>query len=116
MDNYNNFVSPKEAFDRGNLFDNYFWPYKYVANVKVNNERDELLLKIQIYCFVSHELNLYLDIYPNDTSIIGLYNQYKEEANKLEKIYENKYGPLEVKENTELNWQWIDSPWPWERS
>ena len=32
-------VSPSEALNRGNLFDYYFWPYKYVADIKPMNER-----------------------------------------------------------------------------
>ena len=44
-------VDPKEALNRGNLYDYYFWPYKYVANVKPNNERDALMTNIQIYSF-----------------------------------------------------------------
>ena len=108
-------VSPVEAFNRGNLFDNYFWPYKYVANVKPRNEKEELLLKVQMYCFAAHELNLYLDMYPNDLEAIGLFNQYKEEANKFEKMFESKYGPLEININESYNWEWINSPWPWER-
>ena len=69
-------VDPKEAFSRGNLYDYYFWPYKYVASIKPNNERDALMTNIQIYSFAAHELNLYLDIYPNDKQALGLYNQY----------------------------------------
>lgn len=116
MNNYIELVSPTEAFNRGNLFENYFWPYKYVANVKVNGQRENLMLKIQIFCFAAHELNLYLDLNPSDTGAIGLYNQYTEEANKLKKEYESKYGPIDLDINNEMTWQWIDNPWPWERS
>ncbi len=115
MKNYLDIVSPKEAFDRGNLFDNYFWPYKYVANVKATNEREELLLKNQIFCFAAHELNLYLDIYPDNMEAIGLFNQYTEEAEKYKREYEKKYGPITVGINDDLSWKWINSPWPWER-
>lgn len=113
--NNQNLVSPKEAFDRGNLFDNYFWPYKYVANVKIDNEKDDLMLKIQIFCFAAHEVNLYLDLNPDDLSMVGLYNQYKEEANKYIMEYEKKYGLLELGINENYAWDWISSPWPWER-
>lgn len=116
MKNNIEIVSPIEAFNRGNLFENYFWPYKYVANVKATGPRESLLLKIQIYCFAAHELNLYLDLYPDDIQAIGLFNQYKEEANKLTKEFESKYGPITVDINNEMYWKWIDNPWPWERS
>lgn len=108
-------VDPKEAFNRGNLYDYYFWPYKYVANVKPNNDRDALMLNIQIYSFAAHELNLYLDVYPNDKQALGLYNQYKEICEKYMKEYEKKYGPILLDGVENYPWSWINSPWPWER-
>ena len=108
-------VSPSEALNRGNLFDYYFWPYKYVANIKPMNERDELMQKIQMYAFAAHELNLYLDIYPNDAQAIGLYNQYSEISNKYLKEYEKKFGNIILNSNESSPWSWINSPWPWER-
>ena len=108
-------VGPKEAFDRGNLFENYFWPYKYVANVKADNERQSLMNKVQEYCFSAHELNLYLDLHPDDMQAIGLFNQYTEMADKYTKEYEMKYGPITVGITEKYPWQWMNSPWPWER-
>ena len=108
-------VSPKEAFNRGNLYDYYFWPYKYIANVKPNNERDALMINIQIYSFAAHELNLYLDIYPKDKQALGLYNQYKDMADKYISEYEKKYGQIMLNGNENYPWNWIESPWPWER-
>ncbi len=107
-------VDPKEALSRGNLYDYYFWPYKYIANVKAFNERDALMLNIQIYCFAAHELNLYLDVYPDDKQALGLYNQYKDMANKYMKEYEKQYGPILLDGVENYPWSWIDSPWPWE--
>ena len=73
------------------------------------------MLKIQEYCFSAHELNLYLDLYPNDTQALGLYNQYKEMADKYTKEYEKKYGPLCPDIDEKSPWNWINSPWPWEK-
>lgn len=111
----NNLVNVKEAFNRGNLFDNIYWPYKYIANVKSSNEREDLMYKLQMYCFAAHELNLYLDLYPNDIEAIGLYNQYKDEADRLTYEYENRYGKICVGINENYTWDWVNSPWPWER-
>ena len=74
----NTLVSVDEGFNRGNMFENLFWPYKYIANVRANNPQEQLLLKLQKYCFAAHEMNLYLDVYPEDIQAIGLYNQYKQ--------------------------------------
>ena len=114
MNNFIEIVSPIEALNRGNLFDNYFWPYKYVADLRPINEKEDLMNKIQMYCFAAHELNLYLDINPNNKELIGLFNQYEEEANNYIEIYEKKYGPLSVGLDKNLDWKWINSPWPWE--
>lgn len=108
-------VSPLEAFNRGNLFDNYYWPYKYIANVKPINEKQALMMKIQMYCFAAHELNLYLDLHPEDKQAVGLYNQYSELGKKYTDEYEKMYGCICLNENESSPWKWIDSPWPWEK-
>lgn len=113
--NINKLVPPIEAFNRGNLFDNLYWPYKYVSNLKPKNERDELLQKIQAYGFAAHELNLYLDLYPDDAQAIGLYNQYSEISNNFLNEYEKKYGPITLNSEEKYPWMWINSPWPWEK-
>ena len=75
-------VSPAEALNRGNLFEKYFWPYKYVANLRPTNEREMLMQKIQEYSFITYELNLYLDIYKDNKNAIELYNEYARMTNK----------------------------------
>lgn len=108
-------VDPREALNRGNLFGYYFWPYKYVANLKATNEREKLMQNIQMYAFAAHELNLYLDIYPDDKQALGLFNQYSELSNRYIKEYENKFGPIILDSKENYPWQWINSPWPWEK-
>ena len=44
-----------------------------------------------------------------------LYNQYKDEADRLEKEYESRYGRICLGINEDFNWDWVKSPWPWER-
>ena len=111
----NTLVSVKEGFNKGNMFENLFWPYKYIANVKASNPQEELLLRLQMYAFAAHEMNLYLDVYPDDVQAIGLYNQYKEEEMKLTDEYESKYGRICLGINENYTWDWVKSPWPWER-
>ncbi|MBO6145568.1 MAG: spore coat protein CotJB [Bacilli bacterium] len=108
-------VDPKEALNRGNLFDYYFWPYKYIANIRPKNEKEDLMMKVQMYSFAAHELNLYLDVYPYDKQAIGLYNQYKQMCEEYTKEYEKKYGCIILDSNEKDPWKWIESPWPWER-
>ena len=52
---------------------------------------------------------------PNDIQAIGLYNQYKDEADRLTKDYENKYGKICLGINENYTWDWNNSPWPWEK-
>ena len=60
-------------------------------------------------------MNLYLDLNPDDVQAIGLYNQYKDEEDRLIKEYESKYGKICLGINENYTWDWIKSPWPWER-
>jgi len=111
----NTLVSVKDGFNRGNMFDNLFMPYKYIADIKPSDRRNKLMMDIQMFCFAAHELNLYLDLYPDDIQAIGLYNQYKEEANRLTYEYEKEFGKIELNINESYTWDWVKSPWPWER-
>ena len=42
-------------------------------------------------------------------------NKYKDEADRLEKEYESRYGRICLGINEDFNWDWVKSPWPWER-
>ena len=68
-------------------------------------------------CFAAHELNLYLDLHPEDKSMIVLFKDYQETIRKLKKEYENKYRPITVNgvKNENL-FTWELTAWPWERA
>ena len=114
----NDLADPKVALDRGNLFNNLYDPYKnYKYNkLKANNKREEMLLDILKHIFALTEINLYLDVYPNDSNMINLYNKYLTNKKRLVDDYVNNYGPLTLdKVNMDNNnWNWINMPWPWE--
>ena len=110
-------VNVKEGFKRGNIFNNLYWPYKkQVYNFVPKNDRQKLLLEIMENCFYAHELNLYLDNFPNDKERIELFNEYNKKAKDLTIEYSNKYEPLTLSGNglNEIPWSWEESPWPWE--
>lgn len=113
-----NLYEPLEGYTRGNLFKNLYNPYKNYRpqRISINSEQEELLTSIGEYSFASHELNLYLDVYPNDQKALNLFNKYREQANELMQKYERKYGPLTVnsKENTKIPFPWEANSWPWE--
>lgn len=113
-----NNIDPKEGFLRGNLFDNLYKPYKdyTYSNLKASNNKEEMLYNLLMYKFALTELNLHLDIYPNDTMMLNLYNKYLEEEKRLCDEFEKNYNPLTIdsKYVGANNWKWINSPWPWE--
>lgn len=116
--NNQNLAEPYEGFIRGNLFNNLYQQYKNYrpARLVPNNEQAELLLNVNQLTFAAHELNLYLDVYPNDTNMIRLFNQYREMANEAIKKYESKYGPLTIDTLSSPNtFSWEAYSWPWEK-
>lgn len=119
-DNYNNnsTIGPYEGFIRGNLFDDLYDPYKnYKAtNVNPSNEKEAMMQQLLQYNFALIDLNLYLDVNPNDNNALKLYNDYLKIKKQLEEKYESSYGPLDVCSNYVTNgtWNWDNGPWPWE--
>lgn len=114
----NNIMDPYQGFIRGNMFSDLYNTYKFDKPVDIypKNEQAELLTTIDALCFAMNDINLYLDIHPNDSKAIELFNFYKVSKEEYVKNYERKYGPLTL-EGAGLNnqkWDWIESPWPWE--
>ena len=66
--------------------------------------------------FAAHELNLYLDINPDNNSLLTLFNDYRERANALKEEYEANYGPISISSNVLINqpFLWEETSWPWE--
>lgn len=114
-----NLYGPYEGFMRGNLFQNLYDPYENYRPARLipNDEREELLLNISQMAFAAHELNLYLDVFPNDRNALTQFNRYRRMANEAMNIYENKYGPLTLTSDTleTYPWAWESKQWPWEK-
>lgn len=110
---------PYNGFIRGNMFPELYNSYKLNKPLEITpmNEQAELLTYVDALTFAMIDLNLYLDVYPNDREALELFNQYRMQADEYTKKYENKYGPLELTSNS-LNtfpWVWDNAPWPWEK-
>ena len=119
LETNSNLASVKDGFAKGNMFNDLYDPYKNYRyqELTANNKQEELLLEIMVLSFAINDLNLYLDIYPNDREALELFNQYRMQADEYTKKYESKYGPLELTSNS-LNtfpWAWDNAPWPWEK-
>ena len=88
--------NPYQGFIRGNLFPDLYNYYKNDKPYNINpaNEQAELLTNIDSYSFALNDLNLYLDIHPEDQNMIELYNQYVSQYKNLVNDYSRKYGSL----------------------
>ncbi len=118
-DNQNNNLNlfdPYEGYLKGNAFKDEYKPYKNykVAKINIASEKDELLAKIGEDSFMMHDLNLYLDVNPNDTEALNKFIMYRNKLNDEIMKYERKYGPLGIKseESNNNNFNWV-SNWPW---
>ena len=111
-----NVVSPMEGFLRGNMFKDEYEPYKNLTYFKLNpsNDKERLLYQVMAYSFAINDLNLYLDLHPDNKRMLDLFKKYVKEEKELCNEYVNKYGPLEVNEVKGQKFDWINSPWPWE--
>lgn len=111
------FFTEREGYLRGNMFRNLYSQYKNYepAVLRPTNEQEEMFLRMSEAEFVAHDLNLYLDLYPNDGNALDLFNKYRKEANRLMMEYEEKYGPILISSDS-LNtspflWQTLIFPW-----
>ncbi len=108
---------PDEAFMLGNLFKDLYMSYKGFSNycLQPMNQRQKALLDVQINAFVAHEINLYLDMYPNNQRMVELYTEFANKTKEATKAFEEQFGPLEVANSiNQTPFQWVQGPWPWE--
>ncbi len=77
-------------------------------------DREEMMKQVQIADFELIEAKLYLDVYPHCEKALAFFYDTKEKSECARNEYEKKYGPLTAMSNTGNEWNWIDSPWPWE--
>lgn len=82
------------------------------------NERKMLKRRIDALAFSIHELILFLDTHPDNRQAMQMLREFRRRRNEAIANYESKFGAL-VETTDDVNptdyWNWIDSPWPWER-
>lgn len=114
----NSLTTPIEGYNLGNMFANLYDQYKNYKpdTLRATNDQERLFLELSQMNFAAHEINLYLDLNPNDISMLKLFNDYRQKANELTNEYEAKYGPLNLSSDSlnETPFMWEKSPWPWE--
>lgn len=75
----------------------------------------KLLKEIMALNFAINDLALYLDTHPEDQNVIRMHCEYSKKQIALTTEYQRLYGPLTINFTSD-SWDWIDEPWPWERS
>ena len=105
----------EEALNKGNLFKSLYDKYKDYEPKKiiVNGERKNKLLEIQRLEFSINELNLYLDLNPEDVNVFKIFKKLIEDLKEKTNVYVKTYGPLELCDVNDT-YEWTMSMFPWE--
>ena len=111
-----NILEPMEGFLRGNMFRDLYDPYKNLTYFKLvpKTEKEKALYKIMALSFAINDLNLYLDLHPDNKEAFDLFKKYVEDKKACTKEYTKNYGPLTVTKATGSKFNWLDAPWPWD--
>ncbi len=115
--NHDKYFTSKEGFLKGNMFRDEYIPYKNykIEELKPANAKEKMLFEIMEKEFAFNDLDLYLDVYPEDMNALNLFKKYVEEYKKLKEDYASMYGPLSLDQAKYSNFEWVKEPWPWER-
>ena len=69
-----NLYASKEGFLRGNMFKDEYMPYKNYSYISISpkSEREAELFNVMQYEFAINDLNLYLDLNPNNEYALNI--------------------------------------------
>ena len=74
--------------------------------------------RISALAFAIHELELFLDTHPENRQAMQLRGEFMMRKKEAIADYESRFGKYVVTtadvEPTDY-WDWLDSPWPWEK-
>lgn|SRR5574344_753282 len=109
-------LNPKEGLILGNMSYDMYKPYKNYKprELVACSEQDKLLLRIRELAFAVNDLNLHLDVFPEDCQTYNLFKTYANELNRLIKEYSDKYEVLELNNDLKGKYTWYIGKWPWE--
>lgn len=111
-----NLFSTKDGFLRGNMFKDEYKPYKNLTyiNIVPKNNREAKLFNVMSYSFAINDLNLWLDLHPNDMSKFTLLKKMIAEEKRAKEEFVKEFGPLEICDTTGNSFDWINNPWSWD--
>ena len=82
------------------------------------NERMMMKRRIDALDFAILETELFLDTHPHDRRAMQMLCEYRRRRQDEIARYESRFGDYIVTTddvNPSDHWEWINSPWPWER-
>ena len=101
----------EDALKRGTLFPGLDLPFMNIVNTR-NVEGP--LAEVMALCFVSHELQLYLDTHPEDAEAFDTLRRMLKLTAEAKRRYTARYGPLCPADLAESErFDWLENPWPW---
>lgn len=110
--------SPEQGYNLGNMFQDLYDQYKNYRPepLRANTNKEKSYLELSRISFAMHEMNLYLDVHPDDKKILQLFNDYRKMFVKLQNEYEEKYGPLTTCSDAleKSPFAWEEDAFPWE--
>lgn len=105
------FALAVDGLSKGNMDVALYDPFANYVSKKLDEKDPKIALRA--YLFAMIDLQLYLDVHPDDVVAKELFNKYLEEFNKMKEEIERKEGPLtfDSKYNLTKNWVW-EHNWP----
>ena len=81
-------------------------------DINPSNDQTEILTNIDVLEFAMQDLDLYLDLNPNDSKVIELYNYYLKQNKEYFQVYQEKYDSILLDSDALKGnrWSWINSP------
>lgn len=103
------------GFELGNMYKNLYDGYKKYEpkEIKACNDSEVLFLNILKLSFAINDLNLYLDIHPEDEKLYELFKKYCLMYQDCLNEYEAKYQVLELFHDIYGKYTWYKG-FPWE--
>ena len=115
-----NVYSPYEGFINGTLFKTLYKPYKnYKPSLEnINGDKEKAMLSVQMYFAGLHDLNLYLELYPNDSEALKLREEYYDKYHQAKKEYDSRFSPfsLDSSFNLQKGFTYSKTPFQWEEN
>lgn len=105
------FALAVDGLSKGNMDVALYDPFANYVAKKLDDKDPKVLLRAFLFAMI--DLQLYLDVHPDDVVVKELFNKYLEEFRKMKEEIERKEGPLTLdsKYNLTKDWVW-EHNWP----